>query len=68
VRRDTQVDRTKYISILLHGDASFGGQGINYELMQMSDLDDFSTGGSIHVVVNNQIGFTTNPADNRKGL
>lgn len=54
--------------MLLHGDASFAGQGINYELMQMSDLSDFTTGGSIHVVANNQIGFTTNPADNRHGL
>lgn len=36
--------------------------------MQMSDLSDFTTGGSIHVVVNNQVGFTTNPADNRHGL
>lgn len=68
VRVDKQVDRTKYISVLLHGDASFAGQGINYELMQMSDLSDFTTGGSIHVVANNQIGFTTNPADNRHGL
>jgi len=57
-----------YMPIILHGDASFQGQGINYELMQMADLDDYSTGGTIHVVCNNQIGFTTTPAENRHGL
>jgi len=63
----TEYDRNKHISIILHGDASFQGQGINYEVLQMSDLSNFTTGGTIHIVVNNQIGFTTAPSDNRHG-
>jgi 2-oxoglutarate dehydrogenase E1 component len=50
---------------LLHGDAAFAGQGIVYETMQMAGVDDFNVGGTIHVVVNNQIGFTTNPIHSR---
>lgn len=51
--------------ILLHGDAAFAGQGIVYETMQMAGVDDFNVGGTIHVIVNNQIGFTTNPIHSR---
>jgi 2-oxoglutarate dehydrogenase E1 component len=57
--KDTK--REKNMSILLHGDASFAGQGINYETFGLSDLHHYTTGGTIHIVVNNQIGFTTNP-------
>ena len=58
-RGDTQGK--KVMSILLHGDAAFAGQGIVYETFHLSDLPDYSTHGTIHIVVNNQIGFTTDP-------
>ncbi|KAG9509638.1 2-oxoglutarate dehydrogenase-like, mitochondrial, partial [Fragariocoptes setiger] len=56
---DTQGKRT--MSILLHGDAAYSGQGVVYETFHLSDLPDYSTHGTIHIVVNNQIGFTTDP-------
>ncbi|XP_033123108.1 2-oxoglutarate dehydrogenase, mitochondrial-like isoform X2 [Anneissia japonica] len=55
----------KVMSVLLHGDAAFAGQGIVYETFHLSDLPDYSTHGTIHVVVNNQIGFTTDPRYSR---
>jgi len=58
-------DVKKVVPILLHGDAAFAGQGIVYETMQMAGVQDFNVGGTIHVVVNNQIGFTTNPINSR---
>ncbi|XP_026570325.1 2-oxoglutarate dehydrogenase-like, mitochondrial isoform X2 [Pseudonaja textilis] len=51
----------KVMSILLHGDAAFAGQGVVYETFHLSDLPPYTTNGTIHVVVNNQIGFTTDP-------
>lgn len=51
--------------VLLHGDAAFAGQGIVYETMQMAKVADFAVGGTIHVIVNNQVGFTTNPVNGR---
>ena len=58
-REDTEG--RKVMSVLLHGDAAFAGQGVVYETFHLSDLPAYTTHGTIHVVVNNQIGFTTDP-------
>ncbi|XP_027854127.1 2-oxoglutarate dehydrogenase complex component E1 isoform X2 [Aphis gossypii] len=55
----------KVMSVLLHGDAAFCGQGVVYETFHLSDLPDYTTHGTIHIVVNNQIGFTTDPRHSR---
>lgn len=58
-------DNSKVCPILIHGDGALAGQGIVYEVLQMSQLDGFKTGGTIHIVINNQVGFTTNYLDAR---
>ncbi|HUC62396.1 MAG TPA: 2-oxoglutarate dehydrogenase E1 component [Alphaproteobacteria bacterium] len=60
-------DRTKVMSLLMHGDAAFVGQGIVAETFELSQLHDYRVGGTIHYIVNNQIGFTTNPTSSRSG-
>lgn len=58
-------DENKICPVLIHGDAAVAGQGIVYETIQMAHLDGYRTGGTIHIVVNNQVGFTTNYLDGR---
>ena len=58
-------DTSKVLPILVHGDAAIAGQGLAYEIVQMAALKGYSTGGTIHIIVNNQIGFTTNYLDAR---
>jgi 2-oxoglutarate dehydrogenase E1 component len=63
--RDHKEDVSEVLPILVHGDAAFAAQGVVYEIIQMARLDGYATGGTIHIVVNNQIGFTTNYLDAR---
>jgi 2-oxoglutarate dehydrogenase E1 component len=59
------TDFSKVLPIAVHGDAAIAGQGILYEIVQMANLDGYKTGGTIHIVINNQVGFTTNYQDAR---
>jgi 2-oxoglutarate dehydrogenase E1 component len=65
---DSEEAKKKHLPIIVHGDAAMAGQGIVYETMQMAKVPDFDVGGTIHVIVNNQVGFTTDPEQARSTM
>ena len=65
IEKQFDGDTSKVLPILVHGDAAIAGQGLPYEIVQMAQLKGYGTGGTVHIVVNNQIGFTTNYLDAR---
>ncbi len=67
-RQQNDTERAQVVGVLLHGDAAMAGQGSVPETFELSELKGYRTGGTIHVVINNQIGFTTAPAYGRSGI
>jgi 2-oxoglutarate dehydrogenase E1 component len=64
-RENRDPTRERVMPVLIHGDAAFAGQGLVAEALNLANLEGYKTGGTIHIVINNQVGFTTNPEDGR---